>query len=233
MTGISPHVSGLYDNRQKMRQRMPDAELLPKHFSNHGYWSAGSGKLLHYFIDADSWDEYYPPKETCDGPSLVLLLNNAEADWPHVSISYLGRSGNYGRSGRRYRYIACDNGDEEVYDIETDRYEWTNLAAKPGFAEKIAELKSHVPDNFAKYEGASIDSLPKLKWIPLNDKKAPASESDSPKFDVHFTNKRGKPVRMFQMNDEGVLKPYGTLETGWSKPACGAPRSRLDDRRFR
>ena len=30
------------------------------------YWSAGSGKLLHYFIDAESWDEYYPPKETED-----------------------------------------------------------------------------------------------------------------------------------------------------------------------
>ena len=62
MTGISPHVSGLYDNRQKMRERMPDAELMPKYFSRHGYWSAGSGKLLHYFIDAASWDEYFPAK---------------------------------------------------------------------------------------------------------------------------------------------------------------------------
>ena len=60
MTGVSPHVSGLYDNRQKMRERMPDETLLSKYFSEHGYWSAGSGKILHYFIDADSWDEYYP-----------------------------------------------------------------------------------------------------------------------------------------------------------------------------
>ena len=29
MTGISPHKSGLYDNRQKMRELLPDAELLP------------------------------------------------------------------------------------------------------------------------------------------------------------------------------------------------------------
>ncbi|TWU61890.1 Choline-sulfatase [Crateriforma conspicua] len=64
LSGISPHVSGLYDNRQKMRQMMPDAELLPKYFSRHGYWSAGSGKILHYFTDADSWDDYFPPKET-------------------------------------------------------------------------------------------------------------------------------------------------------------------------
>ncbi|MEM7145215.1 MAG: sulfatase-like hydrolase/transferase [Verrucomicrobiota bacterium] len=64
MTGLSPHTSGLYQNGQKMREILPDAELLPKYFSNHGYWSGGSGKLLHYFIDARSWDEYYPDKES-------------------------------------------------------------------------------------------------------------------------------------------------------------------------
>ncbi len=66
MTGISPHRSGLYDNRQRMRQILPDAELLPRYFANHGYWAGGSGKILHYFIDAQSWDEYYPAKETED-----------------------------------------------------------------------------------------------------------------------------------------------------------------------
>lgn len=64
MTGISPHVSGIYDNRQKMRELLPDAELIPRYFSRNGYWSAGSGKILHYFTDADSWDDYFPPKET-------------------------------------------------------------------------------------------------------------------------------------------------------------------------
>ena len=66
MTGISPHKSGLYDNRQKMRELLPDAELIPKYFSRNGYWAAGSGKLLHYFIDQQSWDEYFPAKETED-----------------------------------------------------------------------------------------------------------------------------------------------------------------------
>ena len=51
MTGIPCYKSGLYDNRQRMRDKLPDAELIPKYFSRHGYWSAGSGKLLHYFID--------------------------------------------------------------------------------------------------------------------------------------------------------------------------------------
>ena len=66
MTGRSPHRSGLYENGQKMREVLPDAELLPQHFRNHGYRASGSGKLLHYFIDARSWDEYYPAKETED-----------------------------------------------------------------------------------------------------------------------------------------------------------------------
>ncbi len=63
-TGISPHRSGLYRNGQKMRQVLPATELLPKTLSRAGYWSAGSGKMLHYFIDAPSWDEYFPDKKT-------------------------------------------------------------------------------------------------------------------------------------------------------------------------
>ncbi|MCA9080720.1 MAG: sulfatase [Planctomycetaceae bacterium] len=59
-TGQAPHRSGLYDNRQDMRTVLPDAEIMPKVFSRHGYHSAGSGKLLHYFIDAPSWDDYFP-----------------------------------------------------------------------------------------------------------------------------------------------------------------------------
>ncbi|MDX1564366.1 MAG: sulfatase-like hydrolase/transferase [Phycisphaeraceae bacterium] len=63
-TGLAPNRSGLYRNRQKMRQVLPRAELLPKYFTRHGYHSSGSGKMLHYFIDADSWDEYYPARKT-------------------------------------------------------------------------------------------------------------------------------------------------------------------------
>ncbi len=63
-TGISPHRSGLYRNGQKMREALPNVELLPKTFSKAGYWASGSGKMLHYFIDARSWDEYFPAKET-------------------------------------------------------------------------------------------------------------------------------------------------------------------------
>ena len=63
-TGRAPNKSGLYDNRQQMREVMPTDTILPQYFREHGYHAAGSGKLLHYFIDAKSWDEYFPKAES-------------------------------------------------------------------------------------------------------------------------------------------------------------------------
>ncbi|MBM3855018.1 MAG: iduronate-2-sulfatase, partial [Verrucomicrobia bacterium] len=66
-SGLPPHRSGLYQNPQKMREVMPQAELLPRYFSRHGYTATGSGKMLHYIIDPQSWDDYFPDKAT-DNP---------------------------------------------------------------------------------------------------------------------------------------------------------------------
>ena len=64
MTGIAPAKSGLYTNTQPMRDVLPDAKLLPVLLRESGYTSLGSGKLLHYFTDAGSWDSYYPEAKT-------------------------------------------------------------------------------------------------------------------------------------------------------------------------
>jgi len=66
MSGIEPWKSGLYQNTQPLRQVMPEVTLMPRHFSNHGYHSAGSGKILHYVIDPLSWDDYFPAKKGDD-----------------------------------------------------------------------------------------------------------------------------------------------------------------------
>jgi arylsulfatase A-like enzyme len=460
MTGISPHKSGLYDNRQKMRELLPNAELIPKYFSNHGYWSAGSGKILHYFTDAQSWDDYFPPKETedpfprtlypqnrpvnlpvggpwqyketdwgaldvteekfggdwlvskwigeqlerkhdkpfflacgiyrphepwfvpkkyfdlfpiddiqlppgykeddledlppegkrrgpnlyfphiksqgqwkqgiqgylasiafsdamigrvmqsldegpnrdntivvlwsdhgwhlgekehwqkftawrvctrvplivrvpegtpglpqgtqagttChepvnllslfptltqlaglpdkstnDGPSLLPLLQQPDREWPHVSITYLGKPGNYGLSGKRWRYIEYDNGDNELYDIESDRYEWVNLADKPEHAPRIAELRAHAPTKYADFVPASDESLPKLTWHPIDNSAPPASNPEGDKMDVSFLNSRSIPVKVYWMDRQGTRKPYGVLQSGWRKQYTTRP----------
>jgi arylsulfatase A-like enzyme len=99
-TGIPPYRSGLYQNGQKMRYVLPDADLIPKHFSRHGYWSAGAGKLLHYVIDARSWDDYYPEKEkenpfprTFNPPNRPINLpvggpwQYVETDWAALKVT--------------------------------------------------------------------------------------------------------------------------------------------------
>ena len=449
-TGRSPHRSGLYDNRQKMREVLPDAEILPKTFSRHGYHSAGSGKLLHYFIDAPSWDDYFPgaesenpfprtlypekrpvslprggpwqyvetdwgaldatdeeyggdylvtrwiseqlakphqkpfflacgiyrphepwfvPKkyfqpfplesiqlppgyreddledlpsegkrrgpnryfahirkhgqwkqaiqgylasiyfadamlgrvldaleksphakntivvlwsdhgwhlgekqhwqkytawrlctrvplmirvpegtpglpqgtqpgrcqkpvnllslyptllELCglpaeshhDGPSLTPLLQNPEHDWPHASITYLGDPGSYGLSTDRWRLIHYANGDEELYDIATDPYEWTNLATKPELASKLKELRALAPKQFAVKRPPSIAALPSLTWNASTGKPAPASRPDGSPFDVVFLNQSPESVKLFWIDRQGQPKFYAEIASG-------------------
>jgi arylsulfatase A-like enzyme len=453
MTGISPHQSGLYDNGQKMREILPSAEIMPKTFSRHGYHAAGSGKMLHYFIDADSWDDYYPdaksenpfprtlypekrplslprggpwqyvetdwgpldatdeeyggdylvskwvgeqlqisrntplflacgiyrphepwfvpakyfepfplesiqlppgyklddlddlppagkkrgpnryfehiqnegqwkkgiqgylasihfadamlgrvldaleqspyadttivvlwsdhgwhlgekqhwqkftgwrqatrvplmirvPKKTpafsegttpavCDrpvnllslfptllelcgqksethhdGPSLVPLLRNPQAEWPHASYTYLGDRGSVAISTDRWRYIKYSEGDEELYDIKADSYEWTNLASKPEHTEKLQKMRQLVPKKFAPKPEPSVNSLDALKWHRLKGKEAPVSKPDGAPFQVHFLNRSGNTVKLFWRDLEGGQKFYAEIAAGKQK----------------
>jgi arylsulfatase A-like enzyme len=454
MTGISPHVSGLYENGQKMREILPDAELLPKYFSRHGYRSSGSGKMLHYFIDAQSWDEYFPPKETEDpfprtmypdqrpmnlprggpwqyietdwggldatdeefggdwlvsewvgeqlereheqpfflacgiyrphepwfvpqkyfdmfplediqlppgykeddladlppagqrrgpnryfahiqehdqwemgiqgylasiafadamlgrvldslesgpnsdntivvlwsdhgwhlgekqhwqkftawrvctrvpliirapentpglpqgteagrvcekpvnllslyptltelaglpaksdngGPSLVPLLESDEAEWPHVSLTHLSEPGSFGLSAERWRYIHYKGGDEELYDIETDPHEWTNLANDPAHAAKLEELRTLAPTTFAPRIAPSLGSMPQLTWHVIESgESVPASSPDGKTFDIILNNQREDAVYLYWMDREGNPHSYGSIQSGWT-----------------
>lgn len=454
MTGLAPHKSGVYSNRQNMREVLPEAELLPKYFSRHGYWSAGSGKILHYFIDAPSWDEYFPAKETedpfprtlypekrpvslprggpwqyvetdwgpldatdqeyggdwlvskwvgeqlarehdspfflacgiyrphepwfvpqkyfdlfplegiqlppgyreddlddlppagkrlgpnryfahirahgqwkaaiqgylasiafadamvgrvmeslengphrdntivvlwsdhgwhlgekqhwqkftawrvctrvpliarvpagtpglpqgtqagavCsrpvnllslfptltdlaglpakddnDGPSLVPLLANPRAEWPHASTTFLGEPGSFGLSTDTWRLIHYANGDEELYETPEDRYEWRNLAPDPAQADRLAELRKLGPTEFAPLIPASVESLTKLPWHPAPDNTAPASKPDGNPFDVFFINRGAQTVKLFWMDRQGQPRLYAEIAAGERK----------------
>lgn len=454
MTGVPSYLSGLYNNRQRMRNRLPDAELIPRYFSRNGYWSAGSGKILHYFIDADSWDDYFPdrytenpfprtlypktrpvslpradtwqyietdwgpldvsdeefggdwlvsdwigkqlrkrhekpfflacgiyrphepwfvpkkyfdqfplegiqlpsgyraddlddlppagkargpnryfphirrhdqwkqgiqgylasiafadamvgrvlkaleqgpnadntvvllwsdhgwhlgekqhwqkytawracsrvpliirvpqgaagllggttaggrcdqpvslaslystltdlaglpPKQESTEPSLVPLLENPQAVWPHAAITHLEKPNNFGISGKRYRYIHYANGDEELYDIKTDPYEWNNLASDPMFAKQKQSLRKHAPKEFADFVPAIMGKLEVLK-LHVDADSIPKSTPTGDELDVFFNNRSDQPVEIFRVDTDASMHSYGTLERGWFKP---------------
>jgi arylsulfatase A-like enzyme len=94
LSGLAPHRSGLYQNPQKLREVLPTAELLPRYFARHGYWAAGSGKMLHYIIDAPSWDDYFPAKEKEDPfprtfyPAKRPVNLPRAGDWQYVETDW-------------------------------------------------------------------------------------------------------------------------------------------------
>ena len=89
-----------------------------------------------------------PSPDHVEGVSLVPLLENPGADWDHPTLTTNGY-GNHAISGDRYRYIRWTDGSEELYDIEADPHEFTNLAGDPGMNAVKAELAAWLPDENA------------------------------------------------------------------------------------
>jgi len=85
------------------------------------------------------------PKQ--EGQSLVPLLKNPEADWPHVARTSFG-PGNVGIRSERYRYIHYNDGSEEFYDHADDPHEWKNRIQNPKYAQEIAKHRAQLPRHY-------------------------------------------------------------------------------------
>lgn len=160
-----------------------------------------------------------PAKPDNDGPSLLPLLNDAGAkDWNHESVTFLSKPDTYAISGRNHRYIHYADGTEELYDIRTDPYEWTNLAAVSESQPQLADFRSTAPREFAERIEPSVKSLAKLTWHPATDgNKVPTSRPDGNPFPVHFINKQRQAVELFWIDSNGQPKSYGSIDAGRTK----------------
>ncbi|MFM9146537.1 MAG: hypothetical protein ACKORI_00175 [Verrucomicrobiota bacterium] len=80
------------------------------------------------------------------GKDVSSLLRDPASAWSQPAITTYGR-GNHAVRSEDWRYIRYANGDEELYHDAKDPLEYVNLATKPEFASKKAELAAFLPKN--------------------------------------------------------------------------------------
>ncbi len=86
----------------------------------------------------------FPPRKDLEGHSLVPQLKDASAPrkWPAITTH---NHDNHGIRTEKWRYIRYADGSRELYDMEKDPNEWTNLAGDPKYAPVISDLSRWIP----------------------------------------------------------------------------------------
>ncbi len=133
------------------------------------------------------------PHQQLEGESLASLLNDpAVAQDRTVFLPYL-QPGEYAVINRNWRYISYGDAGEELYNVQEDPHEWTNLAADETHQDVKQKLQKFAPKNFAAAEkkfnlrkdlvvdGASFrwevgkgNSTPLPKYRPYSSKESPS-----------------------------------------------------------
>lgn len=83
-----------------------------------------------------------------DGRDITPLLKDPSAAWAQPALTTQGFKNHTVRS-EAWRYIRYATGDEELYHDAEDPLEYTNLAGKPEFAARKAELAAFLPKSDA------------------------------------------------------------------------------------
>lgn len=93
-----------------------------------------------------------------EGHSLVPQLRNPRASrpWPAITTH---NPGNHSVRSDRWRYIRYADGSEEVYDLERDPREWTNLARTRRGRRVIGELARWLPSPEAPHAPGSAHRI--------------------------------------------------------------------------
>ncbi|EMI56554.1 sulfatase [Rhodopirellula sallentina] len=85
-----------------------------------------------------------PVDDGQEGDSLVPLMTGESEKWNHPAITTFGR-GNVAVRSERFRFIEYVDGSRELYDLQSDPHEWTNLAANPEYAEILSQHAAFIP----------------------------------------------------------------------------------------
>jgi arylsulfatase A-like enzyme len=97
-----------------------------------------------------------PPRKQLEGNDLSVLMKNPEASWNKTTVTSFGYK-NYGIRSEQYRYIVYADGTEELYDHQADKWEWHNLANRPGYAEVKKQMRKGIP---AHHQPSGVTYVP-------------------------------------------------------------------------
>lgn len=91
-----------------------------------------------------------PPYNRNEGISLVSTMNGKGTMDNAVAITTFGMN-NHGVRTQDYRYIEYEDGLGELYDLQKDPEEWTNLFSDPAFANVVKEHQALLPKDNQKW----------------------------------------------------------------------------------
>ncbi len=92
------------------------------------------------------------PNQTLEGTSLASTLSDPSAAQDrNVFLPHMN-PGEYAVINRNWRYIRYGDDGEELYDVQADPHEWTNLAGDLQHADRIKQMRQSAPDTFAPAE---------------------------------------------------------------------------------
>ncbi|MGE0607843.1 MAG: sulfatase [Pirellulales bacterium] len=87
---------------------------------------------------------HLPPSDGLEGQSLLPQLQQADAPREKPAITSHNR-GNHAVRSQRWRYIHYADGSQELYDLQSDPREWTNLADDAAYERIIADHRRWLP----------------------------------------------------------------------------------------
>jgi arylsulfatase A len=102
------------------------------------------------------------------GASLIPLLKDPQAGWPHVAITS-HTAGNHAVRDERFRYIRHADGSQELYDLRNDPAEWKNLAGDPAMSGVIGQLAKALPATEAGPSAKPGKNKPNIVLIMADD----------------------------------------------------------------
>jgi hypothetical protein len=150
------------------------------------------------------------------GNNLIKLLDDSQSDWPHHTVTQLGRPGDYAVSGERFRYIHYQNGDEELYDIANDPHEHDNLATKPEHASTLAAMRTLGPKDpkpLVMPKQAMLGLENAVDLALTREGEPPVSKPNGKSTAILLRNLTGFSIKLFWIDQQGQRHPYGEIET--------------------